>query len=206
MSGYDALTASATRAPDLLEVVHVRSQANVDGLGELVDSFRDTPLCTRVSFVHPDHPELPTLWDGRETEGLFAVWWANDPSGGRVARGLNSAVDSSLYTVARATPSGLWLCAEVNAHLDASQLLYPVNRAPFVLTLGRTPDTVKAYVFDGSCGFSIAPGVFHNPAVPVDGPVIFQNRQGLSHPCTLYNHLEATGAYWGIHSDLLGYP
>lgn len=90
---------------------------------------------------------------------------------------------------------------EANYHPDGGQLFFPKTpNAAFVLLLAKPGDDVQpqdfvAFYCDGSFGVQILPGVWHQPAFPLEDNVVMDNRQGKVHACVSVDFITEFGAY-----------
>jgi len=144
-------------------------------------------------------------------EDDFRVRWIGD-----VMYGDNFGVGVSFkigYPCARRTSDGSQdhvLVREVNYHPDSSQCFFPpAGGRPFVFLLARAdvgddvrPEHFRAFYFDGSAGFHIAPGVWH--FVPFIRPsssssekaeMVFNNKQGSVYACVPADTVKEFGVY-----------
>jgi len=144
-------------------------------------------------------------------EGDFRVFWVDD-----VMYADNLAVGVSLsigFPCARRTSGGSQdhvLVREVNYHPDSGQVFFPPpGGRPYVLMLARAdvgddvrPEHFRAFYFDGSAGFHIAPGVWH--FVPFIRPsssssekaeMVFNNKQGSVYACVPADTVKEFGVY-----------
>jgi len=144
-------------------------------------------------------------------EGDFRVRWVDD-----IMYGDNFAVGVSFkvgYPCARRTADGsrnYILVREVNYHPDGSQVFFPApGGRPYVFLLARAdvgddvrPEHFRAFYFDGSVGFHIAPGVWH--FVPYIQPpsssgetaaMTFNNKQSSVYACVAADTVKEFGVY-----------
>lgn len=169
---------------------------SIEGLGKFVSkeelknhtvTFSEVKDARTQRFL-----EVPRV----ETEGKFNVW---QKKGFSFAE--NHAVESGLYTVAKMDDKNPYkfYFREVNYHPDGTQLVFPEDGSPFILILGSSPEELKALIFDGSCGFDIFPGIYHQPPVlHYFGAVTFFNKQPKSHICSVYDSVEENGYWWSF--------
>lgn len=92
------------------------------------------------------------------------------------------------------------LVREANYHPDGGQVFFPSGNEPFVLLLALPGDDIKledfiAFYFDGSCGFQIAPDVWHQSAIPIKDSTVFLNKQGAVHGCVAIDTVDEFGKY-----------
>jgi hypothetical protein len=128
-----------------------------------------------------------------EAVGKFDVWQENG-----FCHAENHAVKSGLYTVAKvddADPYKFYF-RELNYHPDGTQMVVPLDKSPFIMLLGSSPSSLKAYIFDGTHGFDIFPGVWHQPPLlHYEGRMTFANKQAASHICAVYDSVKETGTW-----------
>ena len=144
-------------------------------------------------------------------EGDFRVRWVGDVLYGD---NLTVAVSFKLgYPCARRTSDGSHdhiLVREVNYHPDSGQIFFPPPEGrPYVILLARADvgedvraEHFKAFYFDGSVGFHIAPGTWH--FVPYIRPpsgsddraeMTFHNKQGSVFACVAADTVKEFGVY-----------
>jgi len=162
----------------------------LEGLGELVppDQFDSTKIIFRNILKDPQTNRTIIIPE-KETEGNFDVWEGRTG----IIHAENKAVESGRYSVAHQYPKDRYkfVFREVNYHPEGSQLIMPSDSDPFILILGDTLKNLKAYSFDGSHGFHIYPGVWHQPPIiHYSGRVTFRNKQAATHLCVLYDSLK----------------
>jgi len=144
-------------------------------------------------------------------EGNFRVRWVGD-----VMYGDNLTVGVSFkvgYPCARRTSDGSRdhiLVREVNYHPDGGQVFFPQSEGqPYVFLLapaafgdGIQPENFRAFFFDGTVGFHIAPGVWH--FVPYIQPpsslgekaeMMFNNKQSSVYACVAADMVKEFGVY-----------
>ena len=172
--------------------VRKATEFTLRGLGQLVQNY-DEATVTQVQWPPRGTRSVCSGTGlGGVTEGEFSFWWEGD-----MLLAKNAAVGGS-YKVCRSEtiPDGLSTIRyaytrEANYHPDGGQIIYPNEKVPFYLLLAPegddvTPKSFKAFYFDGTCGFQIAPGVWHQPAIPVRDTT-FRNKQGSIHACVAYD-------------------
>lgn len=89
---------------------------------------------------------------------------------------------------------------EANYHPDGGQIFFPRTLTPFVALLAKpgddvTPEDFVAFLFDGTRGVHVDPGVWHQPVFPLSERAIFDNRQGRVHACVSVDFVREFGAY-----------
>jgi ureidoglycolate hydrolase len=105
----------------------------------------------------------------------------------------NHTIKSNIYTVAKLdniNPYKFYI-REVYYHPECSKIIMSKNEDPFILVLGKTPRSLKAYIFNGSSGFSIFPGIWHqSPIIHYTGKVEFLHKQGDSRISVIYDSMK----------------
>jgi ureidoglycolate hydrolase len=154
-------------------------------LGEFVEpsKFHES----KVTYVNPVDKRTgrEMIVPRKETVGKFDVW--NDNG---TCHAENHAVNSGLYNVAKLVDNSYYF-REVNYHPECSQIVCPDEKNPFILILGVSHDDLGAYMFDGTMGFAIAPGIWHQPPITTLGKrTTFNNKQAESHICVLYDSVQ----------------
>lgn len=92
------------------------------------------------------------------------------------------------------------LTHEANYHPDGGQIFFPRDGKSFVALLAKprddiAPDDFVAFHFDGSCGFHIDPGVWHQPLFPTGDVMTFDDEQGAVHACVGVDFVAEFGCY-----------
>ncbi len=105
-------------------------------------------------------------------DGHYLFGWSCDPE---AASAENPAPDRSQIL--------LW---HANYHPDGGQLFYPLDGCPFVTIAAPpgddiSPESFTAFYFDGSQGFYIHPGVWHEAIIPLRDSGRFYDEQGRVH-------------------------
>lgn len=183
------------------------SRETLAGYGEVVTSFAEHavtivpwPLQGRRK-LHPG-----TGIEGGVTEGAFEMHRE-----GEILFARNDAVSRSYiigwYTDpgtasihARPSDTDRIFTHEANYHPDGGQIWFPRGNMPFVALLAKAGDDVSpedfvAFQFDGSFGIQISPGVWHQPAAPIEDRIVFDNKQGRVHACVDVDFLAEFGCY-----------
>ena len=193
MSGYANLREFTKNSPTVEIPCVDATPKSLNGLGRIINpsDFKSH----KVTYTHmKDHVTGRLLIIPREeTEGKFYVWQENGFSFAR-----NEAVGSGLYTVAKVDVDNPYkfYFREVNYHPECTQIVIPEEKSPFIMILGTSPESLKAYIFDGSCGFEIFSGIWHQPPVlHYTGRLTFLNKQAKSHICVVYDSVKEHG-YW----------
>lgn len=84
---------------------------------------------------------------------------------------------------------------EVDYHPDGGQILYPLNHKPFILVVALPGDDVLlkdfvAFYFDGTVGFHINPGVWHQLPFPVKESLELYSSQNALYTCVDCDFIE----------------
>jgi len=187
MSGYADLTKIKLDEVKIEEIPCVDATAEtLRGLGELVsfDNFESTKIIF-TSTLKDSRTNKPVIIPENETSGKFHVWTSYG-----IVHAENTAVDSGLYSVAIQHPKNKYrfIIREINYHPEGSQLVMSLDGDPFILILGNTLENIKAYSFDGSQGFHIYPGIWHQPPI-IHYPerITFLDKQAATHLCVLHD-------------------
>jgi len=192
MSGYASFDNFHTTGT-LIEIPCIdATPETLKGLGHIVKNFEDCPVMFKDMTDSVNG--LPLIIPRKEAVGNFEVWQKDGYSYAE-----NHAVGSGLYTVAKVDEKDLYkfYIREVNYHPETSQVVFPVEKSPFILVLGTQTDKLKAFVFDGSCGFSISPRVWHQPPIlHYYGNLTFQNKQAESHICVLHDSVKSSNVWY----------
>jgi len=196
---------------DLIDVPLIEATAqSAKGYGYLVDDPDD---CEIEIVTWPAQGWRPvdqeTGNEGGFVEGIFRGDWrgdvlmgTNDAVGGHYVLGWSTDpqnADSDRQTVTRERVL-LW---HLNYHPDGGQLFYPMDKKPFVVPLALpgddlTPDKVVAFWCDGSQGFYIHPGIWHEGIFPVENEQRFLDRQGRVHARISCDIGEEFGVYLAV--------
>ncbi len=127
------------------------------------------------------------------SKGLFEMHWEGD-----YCYATNHAIKAKYLTAwscypteakhDSTAPRRLIITHEANYHPDGGQFVYPLNKKPFILILALPGDDISpkdfvAFYFDGTAGFHINPGVWHQPAFPLEESLELYNEQGAVHAC-----------------------
>ncbi len=146
---------------------------------------------------------------GGVTEGPFDMGWR-----GEVLYGRNNGVDRSYILGWSADPETARddrepearervLVREVNYHPDGGQVFASRNRQPFMLLLAPPgddigPEDFVALYCDGSLGFHIDPGVWHQAPLTLAAEDSFDNKQGRVHACVMCDFPDEMGLYLAV--------
>jgi len=196
---------------DLVDVPLIEATAeSVKGYGYLVD---DPDTCEIEIVTWPAQGWRPidqeTGNQGGTVEGIFRGEWrgdvlmgSNDAVGGHYVLGWSTDpqdASSETQTVARDQVL-LW---HFNYHPDGGQLFFPLEKKPFVVPVAvagddLSPDKVIAFWCDGSQGFYIHPGIWHEGIFPVEDEQNFLDRQGRVHARISCDIGEEFGVYLSV--------
>jgi len=196
---------------DLVDVPLIEATADsVKGYGYLVD---DPDTCEIEIVTWPAQGWRPidqeTGNQGGTVEGIFHGEWrgdvlmgSNDAVGGHYVLGWSTDpqdASTETQTVARDQVL-LW---HFNYHPDGGQLFFPLEKKPFVVPVALagddlSPDKVMAFWCDGSQGFYIHPGIWHEGIFPVEDEQKFLDRQGRVHARISCDIGEEFGVYLSV--------
>ncbi len=196
---------------DLVDVPLLEATAeSVKDYGYLVD---DPDTCEIEIVTWPAQGWRPvdqeTGNQGGTVEGVFRGEWrgdvlmgSNDAVGGHYVLGWSTdpqyaSVESQ--TVARDQVL-LW---HFNYHPDGGQLFFPLEKKPFVVPVALagddlSTDRIVAFWCDGSQGFYIHPGIWHEGIFPVEDEQRFLDRQGRVHARISCDIGEEFGVYLSV--------
>jgi len=203
--------ASQKPSLDLIDVPLIEATAeSVKGYGYLVD---DPDTCEIEIVTWPAQGWRPidqeTGNQGGTVEGIFRGEWrgdvlmgSNDAVGGHYVLGWSTDpqdASTETQTVARDQVL-LW---HFNYHPDGGQLFFPLEKKPFVVPVALagddlSPDKVMAFWCDGSQGFYIHPGIWHEGIFPVEDEQTFLDRQGRVHARISCDIGEEFGVYLSV--------
>jgi len=196
---------------DLVDVPLIEATAeSVKGYGYLVD---DPDTCEIEIVTWPAQGWRPidqeTGNQGGTVEGIFRGEWrgdvlmgSNDAVGGYYVLGWSTDPQSAskeTQTVARDQVL-LW---HFNYHPDGGQLFFPLEKKPFVVPVALagddlSTDRIVAFWCDGSQGFYIHPGIWHEGIFPVEDGQSFLDRQGRVHARISCDIGEEFGVYLSV--------
>jgi hypothetical protein len=203
--------ASQKPSLDLVDVPLIEATAkSVKDYGYLVD---DSDSCEIEIVTWPAQGWRPvdreTGNQGGCVEGIFRGEWrgdvlmgSNDAVGGHYVLGWSTDpqdASSETQTVARDQVL-LW---HFNYHPDGGQLFFPLEKKPFVVPVAvagddLSPHKVIAFWCDGSQGFYIHPGIWHEGIFPVEDEQNFLDRQGRVHARISCDIGEEFGVYLSV--------
>ena len=196
---------------DLVDVPLIEATADsVKDYGYLVD---DPDTCEIEIVTWPAQGWRPvdqeTGNQGGTVEGVFRGEWrgdvlmgSNDAVGGHYVLGWST--DPQYASVETQTVGRdqvlLW---HFNYHPDGGQLFFPLEKKPFVVPVALagddlSPDKVIAFWCDGSQGFYIHPGIWHEGIFPVEDEHNFLDRQGRVHARISCDIGEEFGVYLSV--------
>ena len=196
---------------DLVDVPLLEATAeSVKDYGYLVD---DSDTCKIEIVTWPAQGWRPvdqeTGNQGGTVEGVFRGEWrgdvlmgSNDAVGGHYVLGWSTDpqyASSETQTVARDRVL-LW---HFNYHPDGGQLFFPLEKKPFVVPVALagddlSTDRIVAFWCDGSQGFYIHPGIWHEGIFPVEDEHNFLDRQGRVHARISCDIGEEFGVYLSV--------
>ncbi len=196
---------------DLVDVPLIEATADsVKDYGYLVD---DPDTCEIEIVTWPAQGWRPidqeTGNQGGIVEGIFRGEWrgdvlmgSNDAVGGHYVLGWSTDPQSAskeIQTVSRDQVL-LW---HFNYHPDGGQLFFPLEKKPFVVPVALagddlSTDRIVAFWCDGSQGFYIHPGIWHEGIFPVEDEQRFLDRQGRVHARISCDRGEEFGVYLSV--------
>ena len=196
---------------DLVDVPLIEATADsVKGYGYLVD---DPDTCEIEIVTWPAQGWRPidqeTGNQGGTVEGIFRGEWrgdvlmgSNDAVGGHYVLGWSTdpqSASAETQTVSRDQVL-LW---HFNYHPDGGQLFFPLEKKPFVVPVALagddlSTDRIVAFWCDGSQGFYIHPGIWHEGIFPVEDEQSFLDRQGRVHARISCDIGEEFGVYLSV--------
>jgi len=196
---------------DLVDVPLIEATAeSVKGYGYLVD---DPDTCEIEIVTWPAQGWRPidqeTGNQGGTVEGIFRGEWrgdvlmgSNDAVGGHYVLGWSTDpqyASKETQTVSRDQVL-LW---HFNYHPDGGQLFFPLEKKPFVVPVALagddlSTDRIVAFWCDGSQGFYIHPGIWHEGIFPVEDEQRFLDRQGRVHARISCDIGEEFGVYLSV--------
>jgi hypothetical protein len=195
----------------LFQVPLIEATAHsIEGYGRLVE---DPAACEFEIVRWPAQGWRPvdegTGDEGGTVEGVFACHWRgdqlmarNDAVGGDYVLGWSrDPQDASASTPS--VPRDRVLLWHMNHHPDGGQLFFPLEAQPFVVPLALpgddlAPEKVVAFWCDGSKGFYIHPGIWHEGVFPVADKQRFLDRQGRVHARVSCDFGEEFGTYLSV--------
>ncbi len=110
--------------------------------------------------------------ENEAVNGNYVLGWSTDPQKARTDR--------------QTAPRDQVLLWHMNYHPDGGQMFWSLDNKPFVVPAALpgddlVPDKVVAFWCDGSHGFYIHPGIWHEGIFPVSDDQRFLDRQGRVH-------------------------
>jgi len=161
--------------------------------GRLIDDPDDCPIEIVQWPAQGWRPvDAGTGDEAGTVEGVFHSEWRgevlygnNDAVGGNYVLGWSTDPGDADSSRAQPGPRRVLLW-HLNYHPDGGQLFYPRQRQPFVVPVALPgddlgPESVGAFWFDGSRGFYIHPGIWHEGVFPASRSQSFLDRQGRVH-------------------------
>jgi ureidoglycolate lyase/seryl-tRNA synthetase len=188
----------------------VADEPTVAEYGRLVDDPDDCPIEIVPWPAQGWRPvDAGTGDEGGTVEGVFYSEWrgqvlygSNDAVGGRYILGWSTDPGDADADRAQAAAERVLLW-HLNYHPDGGQLFYPRERQPFVVPVALPgddlhPAAVVAFWFDGSRGFYIHPGIWHEGVFPVTRAQSFADRQGRVHARVSCNVAREFGVFLNV--------
>ena len=181
------------------------TEETLQGYGRIVHDFHQEEVWIEQWPQTGTRPVCPgTGKGGGVAEGDFRFQWQ-----GEFLRADNMAVgdagigfitgrllkDQSFQT------SSHVLVRDANYHPDGGQVFYPKTKSPYVMLLAKAGDDITledfvAFYLDGSCGFQIAPNVWHQSPYPIEVEAMdFLNKQSAVFACVITDTVREFGKY-----------
>ena len=96
-----------------------------------------------------------------------------------------------------------FLVREAGYHPDGGQVTMPTDGRSFIALMAPpgddlTPEHFVAFFFDGSFGFQMFPGVWHQPPIPLATKQYYFNKQGAIHACVQVDTVDEFGCWLSI--------
>ena len=195
--------------------------ANARGLGRVVDDF-DAEDVAIVAWPQAGWRPVIRGKEGGITQGAFETAWR-----GELLIGLSDSFEvddfHSEYVLgwsrdpavadqdAVAPAREQILVSLINYHPDSGQVFASRHRRPFLLLLAPPSDDVKpedcvALHSDGSVGFHIDPGVWHQAPFTLAQEDVFENKQGRVHAVVECLFPEEQGLYLSVQLPVAAVP
>jgi hypothetical protein len=184
---------------------------NVAGYGRIVTDFDATEVGIAQWPTMGSRP-ITHGRGGGVAEGPFEMEWRGD-----VLRGRNQGVGGEHILgwsrhpdeASEDKPSGpreRILVREANYHPDGGQVFVSRGGHPFVMLMAKPGDDVQpsdfvAFHSDGSLGFHVDAGVWHQAALTAADADVFDNKQGAVHACVLCDFPDEFGVYLSVPLD-----
>ncbi|MCH9631640.1 MAG: Ureidoglycolate lyase [Chlamydiia bacterium] len=171
--------------------VVVATEENTKGFGNFVTDYENETVDI-VQWPYFGKRTITLGKGGGIVEGLFKIYWENN-----LCYASNEAVNDS-YITGKAIGCSI-LTHEANYHPDGSQIFFPKEKKPFILFLSKnksdniSPGDFVAFVFDGSMGFKIDAGIWHQPPFAGENSIVFQDKQGAVHACVSIHFADELG-------------
>jgi hypothetical protein len=171
----------------------VADESAVAEYGRLVDDPDDCPIEIVQWPAQGWRPvDAGTGDEAGTVEGVFHSEWrgevlyaSNDAVGGHYVLGWSTDPGDADTGRTRGGADRVLLW-HLNYHPDGGQMFFPREPRPFVVPVALpgddlNPEAVVAFWFDGSRGFYIHPGIWHEGVFPATRSQSFADRQGRVH-------------------------
>ena len=186
---------------------------NARGLGRVIDDFAAAEVAI-VRWPQLGWRQVKRGDEGGITQGAFKVAWR-----GELLMGLSDSFEVDNFHTeyvlgwsrdpAEADPLAVEpqrqriLVSLMNYHPDGGQVFASRHRRPFLLLLAPpgddlTPEDCVALRSDGSVGFHIDPGVWHQAPFTLADEDVFDNKQGRVHAVVECDFPEETGVFLSV--------
>jgi ureidoglycolate lyase len=192
---------------------------NAHGLGRVIDDFEATEVAV-VRWPQAGWRAVKRGDEGGITRGAFKTAWR-----GELLMGLSDSFEVDNFHTeyvlgwsrdpAEADPRAIEprrdriLVSLMNYHPDGGQVFASRRRRPFLLLLAPPGDDVTledcvALHSDGSVGFHIDPGVWHQAPFALAEEDVFDNKQGRVHAVAECDFPEEAGVYLSMPLRAVG--
>lgn len=171
----------------------IASERTLEGFGKIVYNYDEEKVIIEQWPSLGKRPVMPGSGTGGGfVEGIFSFQWET----GNFLKAQNDAVGGN-YTVGKRIGNSI-VTRELNFHGDGGQVVFPTEKKPFVLLLGKPGDDIQltdiiAFICDGTFGVQILPNVWHQPVFPKEN-TRFKNKQGAVHACVGFDSVKE----WGV--------
>jgi len=181
---------------------------NVTGYGRIVTDFDAAEVAITQWPAQGARPVAHGRGGG-VAEGPFEMEWRsgvlhgrNRGVGGEHILGWSRHPDEAGNDKASGPRDRIFV-REANYHPDGGQVFVSRGGHPFVMLLAKPGDNIQptdfvAFHSDGSAGFHIDPGVWHQAALTAADADVFDNKQGAVHACVLCDFPDEFGVYLAI--------
>ena len=199
MSGHADYSLFNYKIPDNIKIYEVpiiiANKDNLKGYCNIVCDYENTVV---INVKWPKNDGWRKLYENTgdqavDTEGMFDFYYDDIYS-----KAINHSVPNGSYITGiipssekqnndNEIPTHIYT-REANYHPDGGQIIYPIDKKPFMLLLSKEsddiyPENFVCFLCDGSFGLQILPNVWHQPAYPLNNNSTFKNKQCSVHGC-----------------------